>query len=217
MRLINNLSFVYNLDAMDMKSSILNSIKENGLIDKTLLRKNIKNYYKFENENKLPSLVYKSQPEYLKNPVGAEDKRAKMIYVFENTSPYNFLRGRSNGAKPSVRDLSLLESLLNDFKLNPGVVNVLIDYVLKINNKKLTRAFLETIASQWKRLNIETVEEAMKAAEKEYKRMKRVNDTPSIKTVKEEVLPDWFNQSIKKEKISYEDEKSLKDMLKEFS
>ncbi len=215
--LINNLSFVYNMDANSMKSPILNSIKENGLIDKTLLRKNVRNYYRYENENKLPSLVYKSQPEYLKNPVGADDKRAKMIYVFENTSPYNFLKGRSNGAKPSSRDLSLLESLLNDFKLNPGVVNVLIDYVLKINNKKLTRAYLETIASQWKRLNVETVEEAMKAAEKEYKKDKKVNDKPLSKVIKEEKLPEWFNQNIKKEKISEEDEKSLKDMLKEFS
>ena len=216
--LINNLSFVYNMDAMEMKSSILNSIKENGLIDKNLLRKNVRNYYRYENENKLPSLVYKSQPEYLKNPVGSEEKRAKMIYVFENTSPYNFLKGANKGGKPSVRDLNILESLLTDFKLNPGVVNVLIDYVLKINNKKLTRAYIETIASQWKRLNVETVEEAMKAAEKEYKRENKNNQSKTLsKVVKEEKVPDWFNQSIKKEKISEEDEKSLKDMLKEFS
>lgn len=216
--LINNLSFVYNMDANDMKAPILNSIKENGLIDKILLRKNVRNYYKYENQNKLPSLVYKSQPEYLKNPVGADDKRAKMIYVFENTTPYNFLKGRSNGAKPSSRDLALLETLLSDFKLNPGVVNVLIDYVLKINNKKLTRGFLEAIASQWKRLNVETVEEAMREAEKEYKKSKKVIDVNNAnKTTKKEVLPEWFNQSIKKEEISAEDEKSLKDMLKEFS
>lgn len=215
--LINNLSFVYNLDEMEMKSSILSSIKENGLIDKVALRKNVKNYYKFSNENKLPKLVYKSQPEYLKSPVGSESKRAKMIYVFENTSPYNFLRGRSNGAKPSTRDLGILESLLNDFKLNPGVVNVLIDYVLKINNKKLTKNFLEAIASQWKRLNIETVEEAMKAAEKEYKKMKKLNEMPKGQSMGKENLPEWFDQNINKEKISVEDEKSLKDMLREFS
>lgn len=216
--LINNLSYVYNLDALEMKSPILNSIKENGLIDKNLLRKNVRNYYRYENENKLPSLIYRSQPEYLKNPVGSSDKRAKMVYVFENTSPYNFLKGANKGVKPTARDLGILESLLSDFKLNPGVVNVLIDYVLKINNKKLTRAYLETIASQWKRLNVETVEEAMKAAEKEYKRENRsISNKPLSKVIKEEKLPDWFNQNIKKEKISEEEEKSLKDMLKEFS
>ena len=61
-RLINELSFVYNMDALEMKSSILNSIKENGLIDKNLLRRNVRNYYKYQNENKLPSLIYKNQP-----------------------------------------------------------------------------------------------------------------------------------------------------------
>ena len=90
--------------------------------------------------------------------------------------------------------------------------------MLKINNKKLTRAYIETIASQWKRLNVETVEEAMKVAEKEYKRENKNNQSKTLsKVVKEEKVPDWFNQSIKKEKISEEDEKSLKDMLKEFS
>lgn len=214
--LINNLSYIYNLDALEMKSSILNAIKENGLIDKNLLRKNVRNYYKYENENKLPSLIYKSQPEYLKNPVGSEDKRAKMIYVFENTTPYNFLKGANKGVKPTIRDLNLLESLLTDFKLNPGVVNVLIDYVLKINNKKLTKAFVEAIASQWKRLNIETVEEAMKAAEKEYKKSKKIVKTSSVNDSKEN-LPEWFNQEIEKKKIDVEKEKTLKDMLKEFS
>lgn len=213
--LINNLSFIYNMDALEMKSSIISSIKENGLIDKTLLRKNVKNYYKYENENKLPSLVYKNQPEYLKNQVGGDDKRAKMVYVFENTSPYKFLKGKSNGAKPSLRDLNLLESLLNDFNLNPGVVNVLVDYVLKINNKKLTRAFVETIASQWKRLNIETVDEAMKAAEKEHKKLRKTDVKTYVK--QEESLPEWFDQNINKEQISDEDEKTLQDMLKEFS
>lgn len=215
--LITNLSFVYNMDALDMKSSIISSIKENGLVDKVLLRKNVRNYYKYEHENKLPSLIYKSQPEYLKNPVGGEDKRAKMIYIFENTSPYKFLKGKSNGANPSSRDLSILESLLNDFKLNPGVVNVLIDYVLKINNKKLTKAFIETIAAQWKRLDIQTVEEAMKVAEKEHKKINKVENKKVTKIVNNETLPDWFNQNINKKAISKEDEMSLKDMLKEFS
>lgn len=215
--LICNLSYVYNLDALEMKPSILNSIKENGLIDKNALRKNVKNYYRYENDNKLPSLIYKSQPEYLKNPVGKDDKRAKMIYVFENTSPYNFLKGANKGAKPTERDLNILESLLTDFKLNPGVVNVLIDYVLKINNKKLTKNFIEAIASQWKRLNIETVDEAMHAAEREYRKSKIIIEDKKYIKQSNEVLPEWFDKKIEKKKISEENEKSLKDMLKEFS
>ena len=61
---------------------------------------------------------------------------------------------------------------------------------------------------------------SLKEAEKEYKKSKKTNTLSNFNTgknVKEEVLPDWFNQSIKKEEISADDEKSLKDMLKEFS
>ena len=66
-----------------------------------------------------------------------------------------------------------------DLELKPAVVNVLIDYVIKINNKKLTKNFVETIAGQWKRLNIETAEDAMNQAEKEYKKNKKIKTSKS--------------------------------------
>jgi len=93
----------------------------------------------------------------------------KMIYTYETTSPYDFLTGRNKGIKPSKNDLNLLEILLIDYELTPGVVNVLIDYVLKINNNKLTKNFILTIASQWKRSNIKTVSAAMDICKKENK------------------------------------------------
>jgi replication initiation and membrane attachment protein len=148
-----------------------------------------------------------------------DDKLAKMMYIFENTSPYNFLKGRNNGVKPSPRELTLLDELLIDYKLNPGVVNVLIDYVLKINNKKLTKNFVEAIASQWARLKIETVEDAMKQAKKEHKsRMKaEVTATKYVKNIKEENVPEWFDKNIQKQEINNEEEKTLQELLKEFS
>ena len=53
-------------------------------------------------------------------------------------------------------------------KMKPGVVNVLISYVLKVNNNKFTKGYVDSVASQWRRLNIETVPEAMELAEKEH-------------------------------------------------
>ena len=43
--LIQNLSFVYNIDVEPMKNLIINSVNEKHNIDKTLLRKNARNYY----------------------------------------------------------------------------------------------------------------------------------------------------------------------------
>lgn len=215
--LIIKLSYIYNLDVEPMKNIIINSLNDKLMIDKTNLRKGARNYYQFENSGKLPSLIYQKQPEYLRNPVGNESKRAKMIYVFETVSPYNFLKSKYNGAKPTTRDLNLIENLMVDVGLRPAVVNVLIDYVMKINNKKLSKNFIETIAGQWKRLNIETAEDAMNQAEKEYKKSnKTTKEKSTYKQKKETELPEWFGKDIEKKEISKEKENELKDMLKEF-
>lgn len=218
-RLINNLALVYNIDTERMSGLVRASLNEKGLVDKTLLRKNCRNYYSFENVGNLPTLVYQTQPDYLKKPVGDNSKWAKMVYTFENTSPYDYLRSKYKGAEPTKRDLQLIEELMLDQKLSAGVVNVLISYALKVNNQKLNRNYLETIAGQWKRLNIETVEEAMKLTEKEYKKMKKIANTTTKskstvkKNTKEEILPDWFDKEVEASSVNEEEKNELDKLI----
>ncbi len=221
--LIQNLSYVYHLDTLTMQGLVRSCLNEKGFIDRTELRKACRNYYQFEESGKLPTLVYSTQPEYLKSPVGDQSKRAKMIYTFENVTPYDYLRSKYKTGEPTSRDLKLIESLLVDLQLKPGVVNVLISYVLGINNQKLSKAYVETIAGQWKRLNIETVEEAMNVAEKEHKKLKRrlaLKQHSSVKpnkVTKEEKVPDWFHQDLHSEEASLEEQEQMKAMLEEIS
>ena len=106
-----------------------------------------------------------------------------------------------------------------DQKLNPGVVNVLIAYVLKINHEQLKKSYVEAIAGQWKRLNIETVEDAMKIAEKEHKKVKKAfeKNTTSKKssTKKEASLPAWFDKELENEKTTEEEVAELNKILEE--
>lgn len=198
--LINALSFTYNLSTLDMQNLVRNSLNEKGLIDKTLLRKSCRDYYQFDNNGNLPTLIYNKQPDYLKKPTGDTSKWARMVYAFENLNPYQFLKAKYKGAEPTDRDKRLIENLLVDQKLNPGVVNVLIAYVLKINNEQLKKSYVETIAGQWKRLNIETVEEAMRITEKEHKKIKKKlaetsTKTPTTKKTKQTSdIPAWFDK-----------------------
>ncbi|MEG1495458.1 MAG: DnaD domain protein [Bacilli bacterium] len=223
--LINNLSFVYNIDDLHMQGLVRNNLNEKGLIDKLEFRKSCRNFYQFEENGKLPTLVYGTQPEYLKSPMGDTSKWAKMVYTFETLTPYDYLRGMYKTGEPSSRDLKLIESLLVDLKLKPGVVNVLISYILKINNQKLNKAYVETIAGQWKRLNIETVEDAMRISEKEHKKLKRqfekkTSQAPTTyqnKQHKQEHLPDWFDAEIKEQAPDEASKKELDEMLKQFS
>jgi len=216
--LINALSFTYNLNTLDMQGLIRNSINEKGLIDKTTLRKSCRDYYQFENNGNLPTLIYNKQPDYLKKPQGDNSKWAKMVYTFENLTPYQFLKAKYKGAEPTDRDKRLIESLLVEQKLNPGVVNVLIAYVLNINNQQLKKSYVETIAGQWKRLNIETVEEAMQITEKEHKKLKKIVNKDSKKplTKKEnDNTPIWFDQEQKVVETTEADQEEMDKILKE--
>ena len=217
--LINSLSYIYNLSTLDMQGIIRDSINERGLIDKTLLRKSCRDYYQFENAGNLPTLIYNTQPDFLKKPEGDNSKWAKMVYTFENISPLQLLRAKQKGAEPTDRDKRLVESLMVDQKLNPGVVNVLISYVLKTNNEQLKKNYVETIAGQWKRSNVETVEEAMKIAEKYHKKMKKLLQEKETKKPQpkeqSQNVPAWFNSSQNIEEATDEEMEELDKILNE--
>ena len=215
---IKELIYLYDLDVIKMQDIIPTCINERGTISKDELRKTCRNYYQFDNHGLLPSVVYNSQPEYLKTPQGDTSKRAKMIYTFETIRPYELLKSKNKGAEPTARDLKLAEDLIINYGLKPGVANVLIDYILKTNNNKLTRSLAETIAGQWQRLNIETVDEAMKLAEKEHKKYhkNKNSSTTQTKIKKEEKIPEWFNKEIKKQEATKEAQEEMKNLLKEY-
>ena len=208
---IYNISYIYNFDNDDMISLIRNSINDIHKIDKKQLRENADKYYSFNNLGKLPSLIYKNQPEYLRKQINDDSKRSKIINMFETTSPYDFINSKYKNSNPTGTDLKIIAHLLLDLNLKPGVVNVLIDYVLKINNNRLSKAYVDTIASQWSKSNIETVEDAMKIAEDEYKKRKGKNS--NIKVIKKEEKPEWFNQNIEDNKASIEEIKALEQRI----
>ena len=206
--LIENLAFVYNLDTLQFSEIIKNVINERGFIVAEELRKLARNYYTYHNNGKLPTLVYKEE-----KPSGLENmsKRDKIIYVFENTKPYDFLKSKYHGITPTNRDLKLLETLCCDLNLKPAVVNVLIDYVLKKNDNKLNKNFVETIAGQWVRSGVKTAREAMSLAEKEQKKIIAKAPT-NIKTPED--VPVWFKTEIKRNEATIEEQKELEELMK---
>ena len=213
--LIQELAFIYDLDTLKMIEILRTVITDKGTFDKEELRKAARKYYQFNNSGKLPTIVYRTQPEYLKSPVGDNSPLGQIIYMFENTSPRDFLQIKYHGAEPTSSDLKIIETLCIDQELEPAVVNVLLDYALKKNNNKLPKAFIETIAGQWKRNGIKTAKEAMELAKKSNnKYSKNIETKVSKKTQGQE--PVWFNQKIEKASITEAEQKELDELLKDF-
>jgi len=210
--LINSLAFIYNIDTLKMSELLRLTIDASGMINKSELTSQTRKFYEYNNNGNLPTLIYRTQPDHLRSPEGDLSNRGKMLYIFENTTPYDFLRSKYKGHNPTARDLKLLEYLALELSFSPAVINVLIDYVLRINDNKLTRAFIETIAGQWTRLGIKTADEAMKLAGKEHKKTHK--KVASKKTVPD--LPSWFNGENTTSQMSEEEIQEIEGLLSEF-
>ena len=105
-----------------------------------------------------------------------------MIRYFDTTSPLQFLKDISGGAEPTKVEMKIIEDVMFGQKLNPGVVNVLIDNVLRIADKKLPRSLVEVIAGEWTRNEIKTVKEAMELAKKNRRQyMERAKEKKTTK------------------------------------
>ena len=208
--LINQLAFVYNLDSIKMSNIIIASIDTVGLIDKEKLRQNARSNYQYNNSGDLPTLIYRTQPAYLKTPSGDTSNKGKIIYAFENTRPYDFLKLKNKNIEPTPRDLHILEHIAVDFMLPAGVINVLVDYTLKVNDGVLSKGYLETIASEFSRKGIKTVPDAMNTLIKNRNKVK----TKSTKNVVKE--PAWLNLNVAPEKMSDEEIEELQNMFEEF-
>ena len=212
--LIEQLSFIYNIDTLQMIELLRTCITETGTFDSGELRKKARKNYQYSNDGKLPTLVYKSQPEVLKTNETDKSQLSQLIFMFENTSPYEYLKMKNKGASPTKRDLQIVEELMVDLELKPAVVNVLIDYVLKRNGNKLSKALIDTIAGQWKRCDIKTAKEAIELAKKE-NGSNKAKTTRTAKKVNIE-KPEWFDQKIEKEEMSKEEISELEELLKDF-
>lgn len=204
--LLYKLALVYNYDDMKMKDIIMSSIDESHKIDINLLKENARKLYRFETGNSKINLIYKNQPDYLKTKLTTVSAKNKMIYRFETESPYDYLASK-NGCELSKEETDILKMLLIDIELNPGVVNVLLDYILSTSENKLVKSFIENKALEWKRSGIKTVPDAMEKAKEEKK--KKVG-----KTTKKVSEPTWFDKDIETDELTEEEEKAFRERLK---
>lgn len=130
--------------------------------------------------------------------------------------PVSFLQARQNGVPVASVDRRLLEYLNLELKLPAEVVNVLVDYVLSINQNRLTKRFVEAVATTWIRENVTTKDQAIAQTKKS-----PVNRQTNSK--KKDVLPAYYEKLKSEPKqeqfeiISEEEEKEIAKRLKGLS
>ncbi|MBG9656600.1 replication initiation and membrane attachment family protein [Cytobacillus firmus] len=200
---ISNLAFLYGIDPIQMKNIVISAVNEDNEINIDELRKSARDWYQFQNQDQLPSLIDRVQPAihqtHKKQP---ETQEEELIRYLEITSPRQLLKDISGGADPSKGDLQIIEDVMFQQKLLPGVINVLIQYVMLKTDMKLTKGYVEKIAGHWARKKIKTPQEAIALAKKEHRQYldwaegKKTAGTTGNKKkpIRTEMLPDWFDE-----------------------
>ena len=150
-----------------------------------------------------------------KNTAVGEDGLAAKIKYFEIANPKDVLTALQNGTKPARADLNIIYSLAEDYKLNNAVINVIIDFVLQMNNNVLSKYSVEKIASSISREGIETAIDAMEYLNTSYAGANRKADKSEkkyTKNSKKEIIEEQKEQE--SDNLSDEEIDALLDYFK---
>ena len=167
----------------------------------------------------------------LKRPLEKSKKRAKNGATKKTNENQNEIKTKSNenqnnNKKKSHQDVNVIVNVNNN-KIN----NSLYDFIEENFGRTLSPIEYEEI-STWKdnELTRYAIKETVLNGKYNIKYIKSIlnsfekNNIQTVKQAQEETarfkagnLPEWFDKNIKKEKPTEDEEKSLKDMLKEFT
>ncbi|NCC55506.1 MAG: hypothetical protein EOM11_08530 [Erysipelotrichia bacterium] len=111
--------------------------------------------------------------------------KSKAKYASQTSDPYQlpprrYLEYKQNGVPLGNADIKLIEKLMGEYRLQPIVVNVLLETGLlkDKDNPRIIASDIERMAGSWLRLKIDTFEKAKEQQQKELQSIsKRVNKT----------------------------------------
>ena len=217
------LAFLYGINPLEMQKLVMDAVTLDDEIDEELLRKAARDWYQIERQADMPSLVNRVQP--IRERTQKDEPKTQeqqLIRHLETTSPRDRLMQLSGGAEPTSGDLKVVEGVMINQKLNPGVVNVLIEYVMLKTDMKFTKGYVEKLAGHWARLKVSTVVEAMELAKNEHRKYqewaqgsKNVAKGGRKKSIREEVVPDWLEQDEEKQPEQKADQPELSQQKRE--
>lgn len=95
-------------------------------------------------------------------------RKEELLNYLESTPPADVLRDLSGGKKPLAVDVQLAERLVGTNGMSIGVVNVLFQYAYLRTDGKITKNYVERIASHWINNKVATAKEALEFSRDEH-------------------------------------------------
>lgn len=220
-KIIRQMASLYRLETFELEKAMFWALGEDNLLDHNQFKAACHDLFneKYAHSNmklqpKRPIKVEKTEQE--SNEI-VHSKEDELIKHFETMSPRQILEDYSSGNQASEQDVKLIRDVMTSQGLSIPVMNVLTHYVLLQSDMKLTRAYLEKIASHWSRSKLSTAKEAMDFAKSELNRrkMKAAEKKQGYRNYyRKEVIPDWMQQN-KANKAMNETKKDIQSTEKQ--
>jgi replication initiation and membrane attachment protein len=201
-KLISEMMFLYDLAPHEVEKSVLWALTDENILDVDEFKLACHDLFKTKHNQTPIELTVKKQTEIKQEQNNKpKTKRDQLIQRLETISPKHLLEDLSSGNQASAQDMKIIREVMNSQGLPAPVMNVLIHYVLLQSNMKLSKAYLEKIASHWSRANLKTAREAMDFAQQEATKHQQgfTNNNNYRKQASTEIIPDWFNDRNKKQ------------------
>lgn len=201
-KLIKQMMVLYDLAAYEIEKSVLWALTPDNLLAAEEFKAACHDLFKSKHNESAIKLTDKTA-EQQKQPMTKKPatKEEQLIFELENMSPKQLLEDLSGGNQASGQDMKVIQEVMTSQGLPSPVMNVLIHYVLLQSNMKLSKAYLEKIASHWSRANLRTAKEAMAFALKEKERYQKGTAGRSYyrNQTSKEIVPDWFKERKQKQ------------------
>ena len=203
---LNQLSFLYKLNEDDLSRLVFDALDVDGFINLQEMKKLAKHHFQLLRKGgdvKVTQVAKTKEPSAQVPPQSqdtAQTRDENLKYYLAHTHPLDYLKQRSHNKTPVPSECDLVEWLLVDQQMVPGVINVLLHYVLRISNDRLPKALVEKVAAEWQRKNVTTLEAAMKQVEVSLKGTEKTTAMTvknkkapyqKQKVLRQEPMPDW--------------------------
>ena len=220
LKALNDLAFLYKFDEHELSRLVFDTMLPDGTVDFVRMKKRAQTQYQLTSKGNPVQIVVKEVAEQvsIEKPIN-EDPEQKII-AFMETSPIEFLKFKSGGSSPVPADMKLVKWLYMDQGMPAGVINVLVDNVLKYTNGKLSKQLIEKIAGEWQRQGINTTRAAMDKVREiivrndEYQKEQQKPIAKKKAPVAEEI-PEWFGKDNEQSQMSIEEDAAAKKEIEE--
>lgn len=216
----------YGIDELDMSRLVVKLADLNTAeVDLKKLTAYVRHHYPITASQNVKDLVEEgqaNQPPVKQGPTSPASKEDQaLIQASLDNSPIEFLTSIKDqmGGFVSSKERYLVENLVDQSKLPPSVINILLHYIMVVKgNHYLHENFVNQIANDWAVKGIDSPQSALQAARDFVSQRKppRAKSYPGKKrgSTPKKSLPHWVDQAdYQDQPLQQENSKSLQDRI----